>query len=568
MMGAKHAKPKPPREQKTSRIYRISYLVGALVIRSVKSYWRIFCRKTRPIIKVLARVWEWVTPPFKKLIDEFVMFGKGFGTAAEKIKDAVQNQPRKLIPLLFSLPAKAYRRQKPFLRSVLNITAPVLALALLLGTLHYWDHMIYALSVEYNGKKIGYIADETVLDAAIEMANGRIINVDNSFQVSRTPKLTIAMANEAVLMNENETCDALLRTAGNAVVEASGLYLDGEFKAAVASHATIERILEDIRSQYETKSDDERIEFIQDVEIIDGLYPSGTVIPGAELEEMLTQTHTEEAKYTIVSGDTFAKIAKKFGMKTDELKKLNKGVTRLYVGKKLNVIKTIPYLQVKVVRTIQYTEKIAYETTYVNDDSYYLGYERVKVSGRQGTRKVTAEVEIIDGKEQRRTVISSKVTAKPVNRVVIVGAKVYKEGTVLGDGISTGTFVWPVPGCKNIYSDFGYRDGEYHSGIDISNGNCNGLPIIASDGGTVIAINNTGRGTTYGMYVLIDHGNGHQTMYAHCSKVLVSVGQKVAQGEVIARVGNTGRSTGPHLHFEMRVNGKHVDPKPFVGRKK
>ena len=536
-VGAKHAKPKERSPKVPGRVYRVSYLVGAWAIRSIKSYWRIFCRKTRPIVRLAVRVWQWLSVPIGRWLAEWVVLGEGFSIAAAQIKCAAKQGPGKTVGLLF-------------------------------GTLHYWNHMIYALSVEYNGKMIGYIADETVLDAAIEMANGRIINVDNSFQVTRTPKLTIAMANEAKLMTETETCDALLRTAGNAVVEASGLYLDGEFMAAVASRSTIERILNDIKGQYKTEADNERIEFIKDVEIIDGLYPSGTVTPGADLEEVLTETSTKEVKYTIQSGDTFAKIAKKFGMKTAKLKELNKGVTRLYVGKKIKVIKTIPFMQVKVVRTEQYTEKIAYETTYVDDDSYYLGYERVKVSGRKGTRKVVAEVELIDGKEVGRTIVSSKVTAKPVNRVVIVGAKVYKEGTVLGDGISTGTFVWPLPGCKTIYSDYGYHDGEYHTGIDISNGRCNGLPIIAADGGTVIAINNTGRGTTYGMYVLIDHGNGHQTMYAHCSKVLVSVGQKVAQGEVIARVGNTGYSTGPHLHFEMRVNGKFVDPKPFVKSKK
>lgn len=567
-MAGKYSKPKKERPQTDSRIYRLSYLVGARTIRSVKSYWRVFCRKTRPILQAISRLLAYIAPPFKHFAKEVVTFGKGFGIAAGKIKDTIRNDPRKTVRLLFSLPSQAYRRQKPFLRGVLNITAPVLALVLLMGTLHYWNNMIYALSVEYNGKKIGYIEDEAVLDAAIEMANGRIINVDNSFQVNRTPKLTLTMASSAVIMDENETCDALLRSAGNAVVEASGLYLDGEFKAAVASYSTVERILADIKAQYKTESDNERIEFIQDVEIIEGLYPAGTVIPGTQLEEMLTATHTEQATHKVVSGDTFAKIAKKYGMKTADLKALNKGVTRLRVGNKIKVIKTIPYLQVKVVRTIKYTEKIAYETTYVKDNAYYLGYEKVKVSGRQGTRKVVAEVELIDGKEQKRTIISSEVTAKPVNRVIIAGSKVYKEGTIMGDGISTGTFVWPVPGCTNIYSDYGKRDGEYHSGIDISNGNCNGLPIIASDGGTVIAINNTGRGTTYGMYVLIDHGNGHQTMYAHCSKVLVSVGQKVAQGEVIARVGNTGNSTGPHLHFEMRVNGKHVDPKPFVRKKK
>lgn len=70
---------------------------------------------------------------------------------------------------------------------------------------------------------------------------------------------------------------------------------------------------------------------------------------------------------------------------------------------------------------------------------------------------------------------------------------------------------------------------------------------------------------SYGSYVLIDHGGGYQTMYAHCSSVLVKPGQKVTKGQVIAKVGNTGRSTGAHLHFEIRINGKATNPLAFVG---
>ncbi|MBQ9926293.1 MAG: M23 family metallopeptidase, partial [Clostridia bacterium] len=84
----------------------------------------------------------------------------------------------------------------------------------------------------------------------------------------------------------------------------------------------------------------------------------------------------------------------------------------------------------------------------------------------------------------------------------------------------------------------------------------------ASDGGRVTYAGWKGN---YGYCVFIDHGNGYTTVYAHCSKLLVKVGQSVAKGETIAKVGSTGRSTGPHLHFEIRVNGKHQNPLNYIG---
>ena len=89
-----------------------------------------------------------------------------------------------------------------------------------------------------------------------------------------------------------------------------------------------------------------------------------------------------------------------------------------------------------------------------------------------------------------------------------------------------------------------------------------GTPIYASDGGTVIT---SGYSGAYGMCIDIDHGNGYVTKYGHCSKLLVNVGEKVYQGQQIALMGSTGRSTGSHLHFEIIQNGSRIDPEPKLG---
>jgi murein DD-endopeptidase MepM/ murein hydrolase activator NlpD len=118
---------------------------------------------------------------------------------------------------------------------------------------------------------------------------------------------------------------------------------------------------------------------------------------------------------------------------------------------------------------------------------------------------------------------------------------------------SSSGFIWPVNGA--VVSGFGMRWGRMHEGIDIAASS--GTPIWAAAGGTVIHAGWLGG---YGNLVVVDHGNGLATAYAHASTILVAVGQQVSQGETVSLVGSTGNSSGPHLHFEVRVNGVAVDP--------
>ncbi len=128
-----------------------------------------------------------------------------------------------------------------------------------------------------------------------------------------------------------------------------------------------------------------------------------------------------------------------------------------------------------------------------------------------------------------------------------------------------GKFAWPVPGVTRISSKYGYRIHpiykvkKFHAGIDIGAGY--GINIVASaDGVVTLATTNGG----YGKCIIINHGSGLSTLYGHCSTLLVSKGEKVTRGQVIAKVGSTGLSTGPHLHYEVRVNGSTTDPMAYV----
>lgn len=133
---------------------------------------------------------------------------------------------------------------------------------------------------------------------------------------------------------------------------------------------------------------------------------------------------------------------------------------------------------------------------------------------------------------------------------------------------TTGEFLWPVPFTKNITSDFGYRThpktGEkesFHNGIDIAAGGVMGKPTISVLPGKVIEAGAKG---SYGNVVVVEHPNGLETLYGHLSAIRVSVGQKVKPGQTVGLIGSTGRSTGPHLHFKVSLNGKNVDPMGYL----
>ena len=129
-----------------------------------------------------------------------------------------------------------------------------------------------------------------------------------------------------------------------------------------------------------------------------------------------------------------------------------------------------------------------------------------------------------------------------------------------------GKFQWPVSGIYTVTSPYGWRTHpingkrELHTGVDIKA--YMGTNILAAESGTVIF---SGNKSGYGYTVIIDHGGGISTLYAHNSKLLVSVGETVSRAQVIAKAGSTGYSTGPHCHFEVRVNGAHVNPNSYIG---
>jgi murein DD-endopeptidase MepM/ murein hydrolase activator NlpD len=125
-------------------------------------------------------------------------------------------------------------------------------------------------------------------------------------------------------------------------------------------------------------------------------------------------------------------------------------------------------------------------------------------------------------------------------------------------------FVWPTPQLHTITSPYGYRSRGFHTGMDISGSGASGKLVIAAKDGTIETVAHSGSG--YGNQIVINHGNGVKTRYAHLysGSISVSPGDHVTAGQPIARVGSTGNSTGPHLHFEVIINGNTQNPKNYL----
>lgn len=198
-----------------------------------------------------------------------------------------------------------------------------------------------------------------------------------------------------------------------------------------------------------------------------------------------------------------------------------------------------------------YSEEIAYEEQTVENADMYSDQQIVIQTGENGEKEINEKLTIENGVETSREIISETITKQPVAQICSVGIKVRPKG------IGTGSFIFPTSG--SISSRFGERWGRVHEGIDIANGL--GTDIYAADDGKVTF---SGVQNGYGNIIIIDHGNGYITKYGHCSELLKNVGDIVQKGDVIAKSGNTGRSTGNHVHFEICKDGTAVNPLDFV----
>ena len=467
--------------------------------------------------------------------------------------------------------ASGVRRNLRLLPRMAMYILPVCALALGSMVFEYVINQPYALAVQVNGETVGYVANEDVFDTAREDVMERISYAgSDKTELTIEPSYTIAVAHH--MLDENEMADAIIQSAGDQIGEGTALYLDGELTAVCSDGDALRAYFTSRLEPYEVPDDPNvSVGFNKQVTLEDGLYFKDSLQDYADVEKALSDVKQAQKVYTVKTGDTLWDIAHKNDLTFRELCALNtnfKGEplnekSNIREGDELIVTKEEAALEVRITRIETREEEVAFAIETTKSNEYTKGTTKVLQEGQNGLRRVTFQnVYDTNNVLVEQTILSTEVIKEPVNKKVVQGTKKVKSSTKFITG--SGQFIWPVPNYRYCSRWYGGR----HRGVDI----CApaGTPIYASAGGTITkaGYNKAGAGTGYGYSVIINHGGGYSSVYAHCLSLTVSAGQTVKQGQLIGYLGSTGRSTGNHCHFEIRLNGSYIPPQNvFPGRK-
>jgi murein DD-endopeptidase MepM/ murein hydrolase activator NlpD len=301
-----------------------------------------------------------------------------------------------------------------------------------------------------------------------------------------------------------------------------------------------------------TQSADDGVKYIgfsEDIQVMETYVSKNQIKDKDTVYSELTEQNDEPSIYVVESGDNLQYIADINNMTVEQLKELNPGIEsdeNLYYDDRLNVTVPTAAVQIIVQKQETYEESYNEDVVYEDDGDMYIGETEVVQEGSEGTHVVTDLVTYKNDIETDREQLQESVEVAAVAQIVKRGTK------------SKPTYMYPVTNWT-VTSTFGYRWGRLHAGTDV--GVPVGTTVRASRAGQVITAGWVGG---YGNCVMIDHGDGVWTVYGHLSEITTSVGSYVNQGDQIALSGNTGRSTGPHLHFEIRVNGTATDATPYL----
>lgn len=362
-----------------------------------------------------------------------------------------------------------------------------------------------AYNVMLDGKKIGTVKEQTVL-AEAEILAAELVDNSECNSLIGHPQLVYTIAGGKSLSDAYKLSTQIVNNSED-IAKVSLLVVNNVNLAAEENKDIINSALEEYLKNYATKHQMESVEFSSALSVVSVYIPKE---------------------------------------KAEQLPSVNDYIS--------NNPDSLP---VQSYTTITVTEDVPYTTKTTKTSKLLAGSTKVTKPGVLGSEEVVYKVAYQDGKEVERTKVSSKVIKEPVAQEALVGTK----RVVAADKNGEASMCWPVKRVSGSYVSSYVGDGRGHKGMDIvAKG---GTPIYAATSGTVVFASSDRSG--YGKYIIIDHGNGIKTLYGHCSALYVKKGDIVSEGEHIAAVGTTGYSTGNHLHFEVRINDRPVDPVPYIG---
>lgn len=530
---------------------------------SIKVYTRYLRRYIYKLDALGLRIVKFFSKISRGISFKFYMFAKFFVNARNVVvkgyrKDAEAAVPVKLFNAFIAFCKGVINNRRIFV-TVANYALPIIAVTIFSAMISYVSSLNFAVSVEYNGEHIGYVENEKVFESAETKLQERMTYLEDDETINNIPKFTVAVVEGEPLKTDTEVTDTIIQSSAGDIVKATGLSIDGVFYGAVKDGQTLETELALIKDKYKTYIEGEEVTFAKEVKTESGFFLASNIVDEKSVMEIVTKQEQKDVYYEVVAGDTPIQIASKNDMTLDEMVALNEGILEdCKIGRQVLVKKSQAFLPVKVTRTESYTEEVPFTVSYAESNTLFEGTQKITKAGVNGKNAITAKVEYVDGYEVGRTVVSTTTLSAPVEQVVTKGTKAMPRISGFTGKISNSGFVWPVSG--GYISQ--YYKGSGHNGIDYAyRGNGYGQPVVAALPGTVTFASSSG---SYGKLVKIKSPGGIETWYAHNSKLLVSVGQTVEQGQQIANVGSTGRSSGNHLHFRVLVNGVQKNPLNYL----
>lgn len=567
----------------SNAVYAFVYSLGDAVSGLVKTVFLLLFKLIRLPFRIIMRLFSKSAAKIKvreyarSTLREMVYFRREIKTASKSIKKAIR-KPWSIPAVLAHYVKKAVSRHKKLLKTTANTLMPVLSVIILIITLNYWSGTTFALEVVYNNKSIGYISNESVYVEAKDIVKKRLSTGDFSTETEATAAFSanlraeykIAVVSVEELNDAQTISDKMIENSVDNLTNACGVYVDGKFICAVKNEADAKSVFYSILEPYESQAQAEGyvVGFAQNIDYVQGLYKDDKSVmwDAATLAEKLSQPKEEAVVHTVTEGDSLESIAAEYELDEADIIELNPeyDFENMLEGDSVTVKQAKGFINIRKTVTTTEIRDIEYDTVKKKDSTKYSGYKKVEQKGVDGSERVTKTKIYIDG-ELVDTKYDYETIVEPVDEIVIVGTKTYYDGVYVGSPSESG-FLWPAPSCHYVSSPYGWRNSGWHNGIDLikAGGGANGTPVIASRSGTVEVVQRSNSG--YGNMVLINHGDGYKTRYAHMisGSITVRVGDYVEAGRTIGRVGSTGNSTGPHLHFEVIYRGETQNPKNYI----
>ena len=417
----------------------------------------------------------------------------------------------------------------------------------------------------YNGKVLGYVKEQEEVTEVLDVAGAKLSQnngeaADIEFVANQnvtfnpvdgrgrsTDDMDTAI-NKLMYMTDIETEAYAVTETGREGSRIVAIVKDSE-----AADDLLAESLE-VLSRPDIGMELESAEFMNELSVSPINVLLSSVQSSEQALELMTKGGSMDTFHIVEEGETLESIAAAFGAAAEDIydEENENIVTEVMQGDKICIRSSVEPVGVRMVESGKMKEIIEYETIKKKSDEYYQGDTYLEQEGRNGVQIFEGTLTRENGEIVDRDEISTTVTREKRDKIILVGTKERPKTA------PTGTYALPLQSYV-VTSEFGGRWGRMHEGIDL--GASTGTPIYASDGGTVVTAGWYGG---YGQCIDIDHENGRVTRYGHCSQLLVSVGDKVYQGQLIGLVGNTGNSFGSHLHFEIRLNGAAVNPRGYV----